>query len=199
MIIRAEHLHLLHVGPTMLTSSICVRFHIIRGKNFIRDMTRACVTCRQYSARPQPQLMGQLPIERVTPGLIFEKVGVDYAGSIYVKYRYIRKPTLVKAYIWMLVSLTVKAVHLKLVSDLTTEAFIACLRRFIARRGKPSTIWSDHGTNFVGANREIKEFVQFLNKRENAKKVSKFVLSKKSIGVSFLNMPHTLSGCGKQL
>ena len=96
MIIRAEHLRLLHVGPTMLTSSICVRFHIIGGKKFIHDITRACVTCRQYSARPQPQLMGQLPIERVTPGLIFEKVGVDYAGSIYVKYRYVCKPPLSK-------------------------------------------------------------------------------------------------------
>ena len=97
MIIKAEHLHLFHAGPTMLTSSICVRFHIIGGKRVIRDITRACVTCRRYSARPQPQLMGQLPIERVTPGPIFEKVGVDYAGPIYVKYGYIRKPTIVKA------------------------------------------------------------------------------------------------------
>ena len=44
-----------------------------------------------------------------------------------------------------------KAVHLELVSDLT------CLRRFIARRGKSTSIWSDHGTNFVGANRVLKE------------------------------------------
>ena len=198
MIIKAEHLRLLHAGPTMLTSSICVRFHIIGGKRVIRDITRACVTCRRYSARPQPQLMGQLPIERVTPGPIFERVGVDYAGPIYVKYGYIRKPTIVKAYICMFVSLTVKAVHLELVSDLTTEAFIACLRRFIAHRGKPSTIWSDHGTNFVGANGEIKEFVKFLNEQKNIKRVSEFCSSQKINWTSFLSMPHTLAGCGKQ-
>ena len=56
-----------------------------------------------------------------------------------------------------------RAVHLELVSDLTSEAFIACLRRFVARRGCPNQIWSDHGTNFVGANRELKEFCDFLS------------------------------------
>ena len=59
------------------------------------------------------------------------------------------------------VSLSVKAVHLELVSDLTADAFIASLRRFIAHCGKPSLIWSDHGTNFVGADRELKEFLRY--------------------------------------
>ena len=85
--------------------------------------------------------MGQLPIERVTPGMIFEKVGIDYTG--HVKYGSLCKPTIVKAYICVFVSMTVKAVHLELVSNLTSEAFIACLRRFIACHGKPSHIWSD--------------------------------------------------------
>ena len=59
-------------------------------------------------------------------------------------------------------SLSVKAVHLELVSDLTSEAFIACLTRFIARHGKPSLMWSDHGTNFMGTARKIRELVEFL-------------------------------------
>ncbi len=86
---------------------------------------------------------------------------------------------LVKTYICVFVSLNVKAVHLELVSDLTSEGFIACLRRFVARRGKPSTIWSDHGTNFVGANRELKEFVEFLGEEKNAKRISQFCSSQK--------------------
>ena len=95
--------------------------------------------------------MGQLPFERVTPDLVFSRVGIDYAGPVLIKLGHIRKPTLIKAYIAVFVSLSVKAVHIELVSDLMSEAFIACLRRFIARRGKPTLIWSDHGTNFVGA------------------------------------------------
>ncbi|GBP88534.1 hypothetical protein EVAR_21742_1 [Eumeta japonica] len=53
--------------------------------------------------------------------------------------------------------LRVKAVHLELVTDLSTETFILALRRFMSRRGKPREIYCDNGTNFVGANRAIRD------------------------------------------
>ena len=151
LIIHSEHQRLLHAGPTLLTTSLCRRYHIIGCRKIIRSITRGCITCRRTSARPQPQMLGQFPIERITPGPVFDQTGVDYAGPVYIKYGYVRKPTVVKAYVCVFVSLSVKAIHLELVSDLTSEAFIATLRRFISRRGKPSLIWSDNGTNFVGA------------------------------------------------
>ena len=77
-------------------------------------------------------MLGQLPPERITPGSVFDKVGIDYAGPVLIKYGYVRKPTIVKAYICVFVSLSVKAVHLELVTDLTADAFIASLRRFVA-------------------------------------------------------------------
>lgn len=58
-----------------------------------------------------------------------------------------------------------KAVHIELVTDLTSQAFLAALKCFISRRGLPSLIWSDNGTNFVGAAREIKELHQFLEQQ----------------------------------
>ena len=73
-------------------------------------------------------------------------------GPLYAKSGMVRRTTTVKAYICPFVSLSVKAVHLAIISALTTEAFIATLRRFIAHRGYLSLIWSNHGTNFVGAN-----------------------------------------------
>ena len=88
-------------------------------------------------------MLGQLPIERVTPGPVFDS---DYARPILLKSGNKRKPMIVKAYVCVFVSLSVKAVHLELVLDLTSDAFLACLRRFIARRGYPFLIWSDHGT-----------------------------------------------------
>jgi len=48
-----------------------------------------------------------------------------------------------------------KAVHIEVVTSLSTEAFLAALRRFIARRGKPRTICSHNGTNFQGAANEL--------------------------------------------
>ena len=87
---------------------------------------------------------------------------MDYAGPIWIKSGHVRKPVITKAYVALFVSLSVKAVHLELDTELTTAAFIATLRRFIARWGKPSIMWSDHGTNFVGVAREIHEMAEFV-------------------------------------
>lgn len=43
---------------------------------------------------------------------------------------------------------------IELVSNLSTDTFIAALRRFISRRRICSDIFSDKGKNFVGANNE---------------------------------------------
>jgi len=118
--------------------------------------------------------MGQLPIERLTPGPVFDKVGIDFAGPVQTKYAHVRKPVIVKSYVCLFVSLSVKAVHLEPVSDLTSDAFIAALRRFTARRGKPSLIVSDHGTNFVGTNRELREMYDFLNEQKARSEISDF-------------------------
>ena len=118
--------------------------------------------------------MGQLPPVRVTPNIVFTNVGVDYAGPVLIKRGAVRRPTITKAYIAVFVSLSVKAVHLELVSDLTTEAFLACLIRFVSRRGKPTTMWSDHGTNFVGANRQLNDLYAFLRRRETEASIMSF-------------------------
>ena len=57
-----------------------------------------------------------------------------------------------------------KAVHIEAVSDLTSEAFLACLRRFISHRGKPVLLWSYHGSNSIGAKRILKKLYEFMHK-----------------------------------
>ena len=160
-----------------LLSSLNRKFHIVGGRRSVRSVTRGCIICRRNSEKPKPQMMGRLPIERVTPDLVFDNVGVDYAGPVHVKYGYTRKPTVVKAYICVFVSLSVKAVHLELVSDLTTDAFVSALRRFIAHRGKPKLIWSDHGTNFIGAQKDLKQLAEFLESQRVQNIVSRFCTS----------------------
>ena len=174
LIICSEHLRLLHAGPTLLLASLSHRFHVVYLRKTVRSITRQCVTCRRQTVRPQPQMRGQLPLEHVTPGPVFEKVGVDYANPFLVKYGMVRKPTLVKACMCVFVSLTVKAVHLEAVSDLTSEAFIAALQCFIAHRGYPSHIWSDKGTNFVGANHQLKELYDFLAQQKTEGIIAEF-------------------------
>ena len=159
LLITHEHLRLLHGGPTLVSASLAQRYHIVHGRRTIRAIIRNCVTCKRVGARSKPQILGQLPTVRLNARDVFNCTGVDYAGPIYTKTGSVRKPIIVKGYVAVFVSFSVKAVHLEPVSELTTSAFIATLRRFIARRGIPTTIWSDNGTNFVGAAKEIKNLV----------------------------------------
>ena len=143
----------------------------------IRLITCECVICKCYTGKTAFQQQGQLPLERITPGPVFEKVGVDYAGPFDIKYGFLRKPTIVKVYLCLFVSLMVKAIHLELVSDLTTEAFIAALHRFICRRGLRMLIWSDHGTNFIGADSKLNDLFQFLKDKNSQTVISEFCTS----------------------
>ena len=120
LIVRSVHHRLLHAGPTLLTASLVSNYHILSGKKLIRSITRGCVTCRRLSAKLSSQLMGQLPIERLTPGPVFDKVGVDFSGPVQNKYAHVRKPVIIKTYVCLFVSLSVKAVHLEPVTDMTT-------------------------------------------------------------------------------
>ena len=163
-----------------------------------RSITRNCVTCRCKWARPQPPLMGELPSARVTPDIVFSNVGVDYAGPVLIKLGAMRRPTVTKAYIAVFVSLSFKAVHLELLSNLSTEAFLACLRWFVSRHSKSTTIWSDHCTNFVGANRQLKDLYTFLRKHETEDQSCHSVELKVLIGATSLKKHPTSVDYGKQ-
>ncbi|XP_076656367.1 uncharacterized protein LOC143361012 [Halictus rubicundus] len=69
------------------------------------------------------------------------------------------------------------AIHLELVSELSTEAFIATLRRFFSRRGYASTIYSDNGTNFVGAKNKLDEIQAFLRSEQHKKPINSYLNS----------------------
>ena len=103
---------------------------------------------------------GAVAAGKSEPIPIFDQVGVDYAAPIMIKSGSIRKPTITKSYVVDFVRFVVKAVHLETMTSLTTAAFIATLCCFITRRGKPSVIWSNHRTNFVGAARELKQLMK---------------------------------------
>ncbi|XP_067217199.1 uncharacterized protein [Linepithema humile] len=163
-----EHLRLLHAPPQALLASIRERFWIIDGRNLAKRVVHECIKCFRNRPQQAQTLIGELPKSRVTINQPFYKAGVDYGGPFLIKDRKGRGCKTSKCYICLFICFATKAVHLELVSDLTTEGFIAALRRFVSRRGKPADIYSDNGTNFVGAKRELDELAQFL-KGEQAK------------------------------
>ncbi|XP_050059712.1 uncharacterized protein LOC126550999 [Aphis gossypii] len=97
--------------------------------------------------------MADLPSFRVKPHRPFSNVGMDYGGPFAVKESKRRNAKSYKAYLAFFICLSTKAVYLEAVTDLSTEAFLAALDRFVARRGIPATIRSGCGTNYVGAAR----------------------------------------------
>ena len=127
---------------------------------------------------PVDYIMGNLPEARVTQSRPFTNVGVDYCGPFYIKKKRDRNRRQVKVYVDIFVCLAVKAVHIELVGDLTSETFIAALCRFIARQGFCSTIHSDNGTNFIGANNELKELHNLLKSDDHNEKVNPFLADK---------------------
>lgn len=160
MLIEHAHSKNLHGGTGLTLNWIRKRYWIINGRQRIKSVIFRCVNCFQYRKKLLNQKMGNLPEYRLQSALPFTFTGVDYAGYFEIKTSNRKNAPFTKAYIALFICLTTRAVHLELVSDLTTTQFLKAFKRFIGRRGIPSKMFSDNGSNFVGAEREIKESFQ---------------------------------------
>ena len=154
LLVTTKHISLLHAGPTLLMSTLNATFHILGARLLVRTACRRCITCRRISAATEKQMMGQLPTSRVNPSPPFSHTGMDFAGPFTLKKGHTRKLVLIKAYACVFMCFATKAAHLEVVSDLTTEAFLAALKRFVSRRVCPTNLYSDNGYN-VGATLSI--------------------------------------------
>lgn len=158
LIIADSHKENLHSGTQLTLSNLRQKYWILGSRCAVKYHIRRCVTCVRHARNTANQIMANLPARRVQPGRPFLTSGVDYAGPFVLRQFGGRCKRFTKGYIAIFVCFPTKATHLELVSDLSTAAFLAALRRFFARRGRCANIYSDCGTNFVGANRELREF-----------------------------------------
>jgi hypothetical protein len=156
LIIEDAHSEFYHAGCQLLMAILQRKYWIIRARDTIRHFVRKCVVCRIRRAETAQQLMGSLPTARVNPSRPFSHCGIDYAGPFNIRPFKGRSNKTFKCYFSIFVCLATKAIHLEAVSDMSTEAFIAALKRFTARRGRCAEIYSDCGSNFVGADKEPK-------------------------------------------
>ena len=170
--IMNEHLRLRHAGPQLMSASLRQQYWIPRMKQVIRPVLLRCLLCFKLmvAAAASQQLMGQLPLARVTVACPFLNAGIDYVGPFEIKSGNTRSKTTIKCYVVFFVCMATKFIYLQFVYNLTSEAFIAALKRFIARRGLIDHLYSDNGSNYVGANRELKAFFksqEFLGQVHN--------------------------------
>ncbi|CAH8572859.1 unnamed protein product [Schistosoma guineensis] len=154
-----QHYHTLegHVGATQVMATVRERFWVLRGGVAMRRVIKNCVYCKRRNARPIQQLMAPLPPVRIEGGdYPFLSVGVDYFGPIMVKHG----RSIEKRYGCVFTCLRLRAVHLEVAYSFTTDSFIMALIRFVSRRGYPKEIYSDNGSNLVGAERELRRSLQ---------------------------------------
>jgi len=170
LIVRHWHKVLCHAGPRVIITLVCRQFWIIAARRLVRNVISNCVTCARFAAKTITPIMADLPPSRVQACRPFSKVGVDYAGPLPMQELRLRKSRQYKVYIAVFICMTVKCVHLEPVLDLSTDAFLAAFDRFVARRGLPTDVYSDCGTNFVGAARQLRLLV---NHADNHSKLSR--------------------------
>lgn len=131
MIAYHAHIRCFHGGLQFTLHTLRQSYWIIGSRSLIKTIIKSCVVCVRKRASLAQQLMGDLPDFRVTPSRPFTHTGVDYAGPFEVKISSGRGYKSHKAYIALFVCCCVRAVHLKLVSDLTSSAFLAAFQRFV--------------------------------------------------------------------
>ncbi|XP_046608737.1 uncharacterized protein LOC124299524 [Neodiprion virginianus] len=155
LLVAQAHKKTLHGGPTVVQSHLNRKFWLVRGRNFIRKVVHDCVKCARYGGAVIQQQMAPLPAVRTRPSRPFTYTGVDYAGPFWIRCAPGRGQKAYKAYVAIFICMVTRAVHIEIVSSLTSEAFLAAFRRFVARRGLPLFMYSDNGTTFKGADEEL--------------------------------------------
>lgn len=162
LLIAQAHTSTLHGGPRLTLTYIRQRYWIVSGNRAVKAELQKCIRCHRFNKAENHQVMGDLPHHRITPCRPFTHTGVDFTGHVDIKLNKGRGVRTTKGYIAIFICMATKAVHIELVSDLSTETFLAAFQRFCARRGTPKHMYSDCGTNFIGAAKVLRqEFENF--------------------------------------
>ena len=126
-------------------------YWIVGAKSVFRKEVRKYLTCARFRSEFSKQIMADLPSSRVNPGRPFLICGTDFCGQFLISHRHGRGVKPLKMYACVFVCFTTKAVHFKLVGDLSENSCIAALKRFIAWQERPVKIFSNCGTNYIRA------------------------------------------------
>ena len=158
LIARRAHQRVLHNGVKEILNEIRAKFWIVKGRSFVKKLIHRCVTCRRFEGLPCRGLPPPpLPSFRLRQSPPFTHTGVDFAGPLLVKSTIGTGSG--KAWIALYTCCVTRAIHLDIVPEMTTTAFIRSLKRFSSRRGLPKAFVSDNGKTFKGAARVIGEIL----------------------------------------
>ncbi len=154
LVVKDAHERVFHNGTKETLTQVRTQYWIVKGRSFIRQIIRKCVTCRRYDGLPHhgppPPPLPEFRVTRTPP---FAYTGVDFAGPLYTQ----TSGSGGSSKVWMCLytCCTTRAVHLDLVQDMNAHSFIRCLKRFTARRGLPHKMLSNNAITFKSAAKMI--------------------------------------------
>ena len=151
-----------HLGVAASISKVRSRFWIIGLRKLMKAIVQRCVHCREKGKVLQSQTMSTLPVERLKPSPSFLTVGIDYFGPYATKGE-VQKRVRGKSFGVIITCFGCRAVYVDVAHDASTDGFLQVLRRFVCVRGWPAVIYSDQGTQFVGASNELKEILRGMS------------------------------------
>lgn len=155
-ILSHAHMETFHQGRGFTLNKLrSLGYWIVGGSKTIANYIRHCVICRKLRRPTETQRMADLPKERIEPSPPFTYCGMDCFGPFIVKQG--RKE--IKRYGLLFTCMCSRAIHIEMLDDMSTDAFINGLRCFIAIRGAVRQLRSDQGTNFIGAKNEFQKAV----------------------------------------
>ena len=171
LLIRKAHQEVAHCGRCSTLNKLRESgYWVIGAHTAVKSLIYKCRRCRELRGKLGEQKMADLPPERVNPSPPFTYCGADMFGPFSVTEG--RKE--IKCYGCIFTCMSTRAVHIEVTSKLDADTFIQALRRFIGRRGQVRTIRTDNGTNFIGAENELKRALEEMDDD----KVQEFLASK---------------------
>lgn len=129
--------------------------------------------CRRYRRNTKNPKMSDLPEEKMEMTPPFTYCGIDCFGPFYVKEA--RKE--LKKYGLLFTGMCSRAIHVEMLDNLTTDAFINALCAFVAIHGNVRQLRCDQGTNFVGVKREFSSAMKDLDHEQLKKHGCEFIMN----------------------
>lgn len=173
-LILAAHTNSLHGGAQLVSQFLREKYWIIGGRDVIRRCIDKCVECVTQKQKTGNQQMATLVPSRVNAGRAFRHISIDYCGPFEIKRLPGRCKVFVKCYVCLFVCMATRAIHLEVVTDLTTDAFMDAFHRFESRRGRCDSITSDNATTFTCASKRLDEIRETWQKCSKLAKFAKY-------------------------
>lgn len=163
LIVNYYHEKWNHENHSVVLNDLRAKFQISRVRALLNKVRASCQKCKILFPKPIEPLMGDLPKARISPYTApFTYTGIDYCGPFPVTV----KRSTEKRWVALFTCLTTRAIHTEIAHGLDADNCVMCIRNFMLIRGQPNTFYSDCGTNFVAADKILREEIKSIKNKD---------------------------------